>query len=117
MKFRVGGLRAPLWGVVGSRERERGDLRGKASLRFSGVGPGTGAAGGLCGWGGLGLGLVNSSSDSRLKSWRSLWGRVIGLDPGEEGREDERGRFLGGGLGLVLAETACCSWGGKVGAA
>ena len=47
MKFRVGGLRAPLWGVVGSRERERGDLRGDASLRLSGKGPGTGAAGGL----------------------------------------------------------------------
>ena len=43
VKFRVGGLRAPLWGVVGSRERERGDLRRDASLRLSGEGPGTGA--------------------------------------------------------------------------
>ena len=39
--------RAPLWGVVGSRERERGDVRGDASLKFSGEGHGTGAAGGL----------------------------------------------------------------------
>ena len=69
-------------------------------------------------WSGLGLGLANSSSDSRLKSWRSLWGKVIGLDPGDEGREDERGRFLGGGVGLVTAswglrlvtaKTACCN--------
>ena len=43
---------------------------------------------------------------------------MIGLDPGDEGREDERGRFLGGGvglvtaswgLGLVTAKTACCN--------
>ena len=94
MKFRVGGLRAPLWGVVGSRERERGDLRGNASLRFSGKGPGTGVAGGLRGWGSLGLGLADSSSDSRLKSWRSLWDRVTGLDAGDGGREDERGASL-----------------------
>ena len=105
MRFRVGGLGRALWGVVGSRERERGDLRENASLRFSGEGPGSGVAGGLRGWGSLGLGLADSSSDSRLKSWRSLWDRVTGLDAGDEGREDERGRFLGGsgGVGLVTA--------------
>ena len=56
--------RAPLWGVVGSRERERGDVRGDASLKFSGEGHGTGAAGGLKGWGGFGLGLGLGLDDS-----------------------------------------------------
>ena len=67
MRFRVGGLSRALWGVLGSRERGRGDLRENASMRFSGEGPGSGVE-----WSGLGLGLANSPSNSRLKSWRSL---------------------------------------------
>ena len=89
--------RAPLWGVVGSRERERGDVRGDASLKFSGEGHVTGAAGGLKGWGGLGLGLEYSSSDSRIKSSQSCWDNVTG--------EGEQRRFL------------VVDWGGKMGAA
>ena len=45
-----------------ARSRGRGELMGDASLRVSGEG----------------LGLEETSSGSRLKSWRSLWDRVTG---------------------------------------
>ena len=54
------------------------------------------------------MGLEDSFSDSELSSWspkslRSRWDVVTGLEAGDEGRDDERGRFLGvsGGFGLV----------------
>ena len=80
-------------------------LRGDASLSLSVEGPGAAGSGGPGGWG-----LEDSSSDSKLSSWslrslRSRWDIVTGLEVGDEGRDDERGRFLGGsgGFGLVLA--------------
>ena len=55
-----------------------------------------------------GLGLEDSFSDSEVLSWstkslRSRWDVVTGLEAGDEGRDDERGRFFGGsgGFGLV----------------
>ena len=69
MRIRVGGLNsAPLWRVVRSKESERGELRGDASLRFSGERRWTETAGGL--------GLENLFSDYKLKSSRSCWDNV-----------------------------------------
>ena len=62
-----------------------------------------------------GLGLEDSFSDSELSSWspkslRSSWDVVTGLEAGDDGRDDERGRFLGGsgGFGLVAGSGWEC---------
>ena len=108
MRFRIGALsRASLWGEAESREREFGDFGGISSLRLSRGGLGVSGAGELKSWWGLGLRLEDSSSDCRLKSSRSLLGRLRGEEE-EVGVEEGRGRLLGGsgGLWLVSAEKA-----------
>ena len=101
--------------------RELGELWGVASLRLSGGGMGASGAWELR-WGlGLslvdswGLGLEDSFSDSELSSWspkslRSRWDVVTWLEVGDDGRDDERVRFLGGsgGFGLVAGSGWEC---------
>ena len=107
MRSRVGALsRASLRsGEERFREREGEEMGGRSSLRISGAGVSGAGVSGAEVWG---LGLEDSFSDSELSSWspkslRSRWDVVTGLEAGDEGRDDERGRFLGvsGGFGLV----------------
>ena len=67
-----------------------------------------------------GLGLEDSFSDSELSSWspkslRSRWDVVTGLEAGDDGRDDERGRFLGGSGGFGLVPGMGWEWLGVAG--
>ena len=80
------------------REREKGELGGDASLRLSWVQVLSRASlfrGGLS-KGSLRIGQAWSreGEGEELRGYASLSLSRLGLEPGDEGREDERGRYL-----------------------